>query len=42
MFTWQASYGLQTCIDGSSNTIAFAEAVVGNQSLRPARSGPGC
>ena len=28
------SYGLQTCIDGSSNTIAFAEGVVGNQSLK--------
>jgi len=34
LFTWQAAYGLNTCTDGSSNTIAFAEAVVGNQSLK--------
>jgi prepilin-type N-terminal cleavage/methylation domain-containing protein/prepilin-type processing-associated H-X9-DG protein len=34
LFTWQMSYGLRSCIDGSSNTIAFAEAVVGNQSLQ--------
>ena len=32
LFTFQQSYSLATCIDGSSNTIAFAEAVVGNQS----------
>ena len=31
LFTFFQSNGLQTCIDGSSNTIAFAEAVVGNQ-----------
>ncbi len=35
LFTWQASYGLANCIDGSSNTIAFAEGVVGTQSLQP-------
>jgi prepilin-type N-terminal cleavage/methylation domain-containing protein/prepilin-type processing-associated H-X9-DG protein len=31
LFTWQASYGIQTCTDGTSNTIAFAEAAVGTQ-----------
>jgi prepilin-type processing-associated H-X9-DG protein len=34
LFTWQQAYGLQTCTDGSSNTIAFAEAVVGSQSFK--------
>jgi len=33
LFTWQAAYGMNTCIDGTSNTIAFAEAVVGSQNL---------
>jgi prepilin-type N-terminal cleavage/methylation domain-containing protein/prepilin-type processing-associated H-X9-DG protein len=31
LFTLQASYGLSSCTDGSSNTIAFAEAAVGSQ-----------
>jgi prepilin-type N-terminal cleavage/methylation domain-containing protein/prepilin-type processing-associated H-X9-DG protein len=31
LFTYQKAYGLNSCIDGSSNTIAFAEAAVGNQ-----------
>jgi prepilin-type N-terminal cleavage/methylation domain-containing protein/prepilin-type processing-associated H-X9-DG protein len=35
LFTWQASYGIQTCTDGTSNTIAFSEAVVGAQNLLP-------
>jgi prepilin-type N-terminal cleavage/methylation domain-containing protein/prepilin-type processing-associated H-X9-DG protein len=35
MFTWQTSYGLSDCIDGSSNTIAFSEAAVGTQSEVP-------
>jgi prepilin-type processing-associated H-X9-DG protein len=30
LFTLQASYGLQHCTDGSSNTIAFSEAAVGS------------
>jgi len=34
LFTFQQSYGLNTCTDGSSNTIAFAEAVVGNQNQK--------
>ena len=35
MFTWQASYGVADCIDGTSNTIAYSEACVGNQNERP-------
>jgi prepilin-type processing-associated H-X9-DG protein len=35
LFTWQASYGIQNCTDGTSNTIAFAEAAVGWQSEQP-------
>jgi prepilin-type N-terminal cleavage/methylation domain-containing protein/prepilin-type processing-associated H-X9-DG protein len=31
MFTYQQSYGIQHIIDGTSNTVAFAEAVVGSQ-----------
>src|SRR5262249_34268691 len=31
LFTLQASYGLQSCTDGASNTIAFGEAAVGSQ-----------
>jgi prepilin-type processing-associated H-X9-DG protein len=34
LFTFQQSYGIRDCIDGTSNTIAFAEAVVGTQSLQ--------
>jgi prepilin-type N-terminal cleavage/methylation domain-containing protein/prepilin-type processing-associated H-X9-DG protein len=34
LFTMQQSYGVNTVIDGTSNTIAFAEAVVGNQHLQ--------
>ncbi len=34
LFTYQQSYGLSSCVDGSSNTIAFAEAVVGNQNQK--------
>jgi prepilin-type N-terminal cleavage/methylation domain-containing protein/prepilin-type processing-associated H-X9-DG protein len=33
LFTFQQSYGLQSCTDGSSNTIAFAEVCAGNSSL---------
>ena len=35
LFTMMRSYGFRDCTDGMVNTIAFAEAVVGNQSLRP-------
>jgi prepilin-type N-terminal cleavage/methylation domain-containing protein/prepilin-type processing-associated H-X9-DG protein len=34
LFTWQQSYGINSCIDGTSNTVAFAEGVVGTQSLQ--------
>jgi prepilin-type N-terminal cleavage/methylation domain-containing protein/prepilin-type processing-associated H-X9-DG protein len=35
MFTWQASYGIADCTDGTSNTIAFSEAALGTQNERP-------
>jgi prepilin-type N-terminal cleavage/methylation domain-containing protein/prepilin-type processing-associated H-X9-DG protein len=35
MFTWQTAYGLNSCIDGASNTIAYSEAAVGTQNLQP-------
>jgi prepilin-type processing-associated H-X9-DG protein len=35
MFTWQASYGIASCTDGTSNTIAYSEACVGNQGEVP-------
>jgi prepilin-type N-terminal cleavage/methylation domain-containing protein/prepilin-type processing-associated H-X9-DG protein len=35
LFTMQRSYSFRDCTDGLVNTIAFAEAAVGNQSLRP-------
>jgi prepilin-type N-terminal cleavage/methylation domain-containing protein/prepilin-type processing-associated H-X9-DG protein len=35
LFTWQASYGIQHCTDGTSNTIAFSEAAVGYQAEQP-------
>jgi len=33
LFTYEQSYGLRTVTDGTSNTIAFAEACVGSQGL---------
>jgi prepilin-type N-terminal cleavage/methylation domain-containing protein/prepilin-type processing-associated H-X9-DG protein len=33
IFTWQASYGINSVTDGTVNTIAFAECMVGNQTL---------
>jgi len=35
LFAFQASNSIATCIDGTSNTIALAEATVGNQTLQP-------
>jgi len=37
VFTFEQAYGINTIIDGTSNTIAFAEAAVGNQSLQMRR-----
>jgi len=34
IFTWQMAYRISTITDGTSNTIAFAEAIVGTQSLQ--------
>ena len=30
LFAYQQAYGIQQCIDGTSNTIAFTESTVGN------------
>jgi prepilin-type N-terminal cleavage/methylation domain-containing protein/prepilin-type processing-associated H-X9-DG protein len=30
LFTWWRSYGIQNCMDGTSNTIAFSEGLVGD------------
>jgi prepilin-type N-terminal cleavage/methylation domain-containing protein/prepilin-type processing-associated H-X9-DG protein len=35
MFTYQTSYGVADCIDGTSNTIAMSEACVGTQTEQP-------
>jgi prepilin-type processing-associated H-X9-DG protein len=35
LFTMQAAYGIQSCTDGTSNTIAFSEAAVGYQAETP-------
>src|SRR3954468_17600650 len=32
LFTYWRSYGIQSCLDGTSNTIAFSEALVGDDS----------
>ena len=34
LFTLQASYGINNCTDGTSNTIAFGEAAVGSQTAQ--------
>jgi hypothetical protein len=33
LFTWWRSYGISSCADGTSNTIAFAETRVGDGSM---------
>jgi prepilin-type N-terminal cleavage/methylation domain-containing protein/prepilin-type processing-associated H-X9-DG protein len=35
LFTFQRSYGIRDAVDGTSNAIMLAEAVVGNQSVQP-------
>jgi prepilin-type N-terminal cleavage/methylation domain-containing protein/prepilin-type processing-associated H-X9-DG protein len=34
LFTFHRPYGIRDAVDGTTNTIAFAEAVVGNQNLQ--------
>ena len=38
LFTFWQSYGIQHCIDGTSNTIAFSEGLVGDNSTNWTRS----
>ena len=38
LFTFWRSYGIQHCIDGTSNTIAFSEGLVGDDSTNWTRS----
>jgi prepilin-type N-terminal cleavage/methylation domain-containing protein/prepilin-type processing-associated H-X9-DG protein len=38
LFTFWRSYGIQHCIDGTSNTIAFSEGLVGDNSTNWSRS----
>ncbi len=38
LFTFWRSYGIQNCIDGTSNTIAFSEGLVGDNSTYWTRS----
>jgi prepilin-type N-terminal cleavage/methylation domain-containing protein/prepilin-type processing-associated H-X9-DG protein len=38
LFTFWRSYGIQHCIDGASNTIAFSEGLVGDNSTNWVRS----
>ena len=37
LFWWYKSYGIQNVTDGTSNTVAFSEALVSNSAGRPAR-----
>ncbi len=38
LFSFWRSYGIQSCIDGTSNTIAFSEGLVGDNSTNWTRS----
>ena len=37
LFAYSFSYGIQSCTDGTSNTVAFAEALVGAPPFSPVR-----
>ncbi len=41
LFTWWRSYGIQNCIDGTSNTIAFSENRVGDGTTANVNRGTG-
>jgi prepilin-type N-terminal cleavage/methylation domain-containing protein len=41
LFTFWKSYGIQSCQDGTSNTIAFAESLVGDDTASNFNSGSG-
>jgi prepilin-type N-terminal cleavage/methylation domain-containing protein/prepilin-type processing-associated H-X9-DG protein len=41
LFAWQQCYGLNTVIDGTSNTVAFGESVVGASTQRPGQKNIG-
>jgi prepilin-type processing-associated H-X9-DG protein len=41
LFTWWRSYRIQSCTDGTSNTIAFAENLVGDDSTGNFNTGSG-
>jgi prepilin-type N-terminal cleavage/methylation domain-containing protein/prepilin-type processing-associated H-X9-DG protein len=41
LFTWWRSYRIQSCVDGTSNTIAFAESLVGDGSTANFNAGSG-
>ncbi|MDR3634768.1 MAG: DUF1559 domain-containing protein [Isosphaeraceae bacterium] len=41
LFTYQLAYGIRDCTDGTSNTIAFSEALTGDQSNTNTKPGNG-
>jgi prepilin-type N-terminal cleavage/methylation domain-containing protein/prepilin-type processing-associated H-X9-DG protein len=41
LFTWWKSYGIQHCTDGTSNTIAFSEGLVGDGTTTNVNRGTG-
>jgi prepilin-type processing-associated H-X9-DG protein len=41
MFTFQRVYGVRDCLDGTSNTVAYSESLVGPQTSRANQKGTG-
>src|SRR5262249_2643754 len=41
LFTFQRSYGIRDCVDGSSNTIAYSESLVSPPNNKAAQRGTG-